>query len=97
MKRNLLILGLVAAVAFGAAIAVAVGAAVAADPPTTAEQCHKLTSDMTDAVAKQSPALDAKAKLDDLFGKLKSACDTGALAEATRTAEAIRETAGIKN
>lgn len=97
MKRNFLILGLVAVAAFGAAIMVGFGGATAAIPPANAEQCLKLASDMTEAVAKNAPAAETKAKLDELFGKLKSACDAGAFADAMRTTEAIREAAGIKN
>lgn len=75
----------------------AVGSASAADPPANTEQCHKVAAEVADAAGKGTPAADAKAKLDELFARLKSDCDAGAFADAVRTADAIRSTAGIKN
>ena len=71
--------------------------AYAADPPASAEQCHKLHTEIADAVGKATIPADTKAKLDELFAKLKGHCDAAAFVEAGQTVAAIRDTAGIKN
>lgn len=71
--------------------------AYAADPPANAEQCHKLHTEIAAAVAKATIPADTKAKLDELFAKLKGHCDAAAFIEAGQTMAAIRDTAGLKN
>lgn len=81
----------------GALGALMIASAHAADPPANAEQCHKLHTEIADAVAKATIPADTKAKLDELFAKLKGHCDAAAFVEAGQTMAAIRDTAGLKN
>ena len=77
--------------------ALMIAPAYAAEPPANAEACHKLHGALADAVNKATPPADSKAKLDALFAKLKSNCDTSAFAEAGQVIAEIRDSAGIKN
>lgn len=77
--------------------ALMIAPANAADPPASAEQCHKLHTEIADAVTKATIPADTKAKLDELFAKLKGHCDAAAFVEAGQTMAAIRDTAGLKN
>ena len=81
----------------GALVALTVAPVHAADPPASAEQCHKLQAEMADAVAKATIPAGTKAKLDELFGQLRGHCDAGAFVVAGQTMAAIRDTAGLKN
>ncbi len=65
--------------------------------PASAEQCHKLHSEIADVVAKATIPAGTKAKLDEQFAKLKGHWDTAAFVEAGQTIAAIRDTAGLKN
>lgn len=53
--------------------------------------------EIADAVAKVTIPADTRAKLDELFAKLKGHCDAAAFIEAGQTMAAIRDTAGLKN
>lgn len=53
--------------------------------------------EIADAVAKVTIPADTRAKLDELFAKLKGQCDAAAFIEAGQTMAAIRDTAGPKN
>ena len=76
--------------------ALTIASAYAADPPANAEQCHKLHSEIADAVTKVTIPANNKVGLDELFAKLKGHCEAAAFVEAGQTMAAIRETAGSR-
>ena len=76
--------------------AMTIASVSAAEPPANAEQCHRLHTEIAEIVSKAAVPADAKIKVDELLAALKGHCDASAFTDAVRTAEVIRDTAGIR-
>ena len=78
-------------------VTMSVVAASALEAPTSAEGCHKLVDDVTQAADPSKLPEEMLGKLDELMTMAEKQCEAGQFKEVVQTAEAIQSALTAKN